>query len=295
MWLVGWAPWLTTKETKADWTSKIIDLRSSNAIETGSIEGLGKLKVEEDDNLILRNSFTPVKREKSVTGSESSYKFVGEKGVDLAAPDFSKETPTMSALKKNDTSMASDNGLYRSALLKIKLDLDELNKFVNSSDTRTLNRLINTILKVNALTLAANTFGRRIGEGSEFENIAGYSTICNGLLGLYRDHKSSVEEMTSNFQASIDLVEHGSQHALAVVDTKECSKSFTKILESGSNKPGWVQRPSNGINMLSSLSNTGSVDPRGVLIGGSQAQFEVMAARLDKLERENASLKEKGG
>ncbi|CAJ1954080.1 unnamed protein product [Cylindrotheca closterium] len=214
------APWLTAKETKADWTSKIIDLRSSNATKADSIEGWRKLKVEEDDNSILRNSFTPVKREKSVTGSESSYKFVGEKGVKLAAPDFSEETPTMSALKKNDTSMASDNGLYRSALLEIKSDLDELNKFVNSSDTRTLNRLTGTILKVNALTLAANTFGRRIGEGSEFENIAGYSTMYDGLLGLYRDHKSRVEERTANFQASIDLVEHGSQHALAVVDTK---------------------------------------------------------------------------
>ncbi|CAJ1954081.1 unnamed protein product [Cylindrotheca closterium] len=47
--------------------------------------------------------------------------------------------------------------------------------------------------------------------------------------------------------------------------------------------------------MLSSLSNTGSVDRQGVSIGGSQAQFEVMAARLDKLEKENASLKEKVG
>ncbi|CAJ1935275.1 unnamed protein product [Cylindrotheca closterium] len=47
-----------------------------------------------------------------------------------------------------------------------------------------------------------------------------------------------------------------------------------------------------GTNLLSSLSNTGSVDRRGLAIGGSANQLDTVVARLEQLDMANASLRE---
>ena len=63
-----------------------------------------------------------------------------------------------------------------------------------------------------------------------------------------------------------------------------------RALESGS-KGGTAT----GADLLSSISHTGTADRRGFTIDGSQTQLNVALARLDRLERENASLRQEIG
>ncbi|CAJ1935337.1 unnamed protein product, partial [Cylindrotheca closterium] len=109
------APWLTDKDTKARWTTRIHKLRTSSATGSQPPQASRTLKFELDENTTLKNSFMPVKKEKNVTGSESSYKLVGDHGANVVAPDFAAKTPTSSSLKNMTILWTSEGDLYRFA------------------------------------------------------------------------------------------------------------------------------------------------------------------------------------
>ncbi|CAJ1935338.1 unnamed protein product [Cylindrotheca closterium] len=93
--------------------------------------------------------------------------------------------------------------------------IKEVNNFTSVIDKRS----VDTIIEVNALAVVCNTFKRRIGEGAEFENTAGFSTISDGLMGIYRDLVATTGRMI-DVQSAAELSDHGLEHGLATIETK---------------------------------------------------------------------------
>lgn len=81
--------WRTEKATKAEWTSKIHEVCAERA-KGGEAQPVSRAIQLEKEGNIFKNSYTPMKKERSGPDSEPSYDFIDEGDFELEAPVMDK-------------------------------------------------------------------------------------------------------------------------------------------------------------------------------------------------------------